>query len=107
MFFKGLIKRKTLVDREVEIYRSEQLAKVNEEIAAQTKTLIGKLNDLAFQCAQQTAEYEHIYHYTKEKRGIELAKLNEQVNFQTEKLEYLNEMIKIKEEILRKQMETP
>jgi hypothetical protein len=75
-----LSRRKNLLDKglfekDMALLRRERIIKIEEEVAAQRKDLIKKLEELAIQCANQTKDYEHNFHQTRETLGIELAKL--------------------------------
>jgi len=66
---------KELVDKEIDLYKREQYLLVDKELVEYKLAHMPELNGLAKRCAQETAEYEHTYHYAKEVKGVEIAKL--------------------------------
>lgn len=86
MFGKNIKKEKELINKELELYRRENLLKISEEIEAQRQERIKEVQDLAVRCADDTKKLEHQYHYNQETLGIEIAKLEA-------KKEYLQEVM--------------
>lgn len=74
-----LFKRKKLIDRELAVYKTEQLVKIDKQISDYRTQRQLELTELGKQCHEQIAQYEHEFHSTKETRGIELAKLQAEV----------------------------
>jgi hypothetical protein len=62
--FRNSLKKRELIDRELEIYRQERTNAINK-----------KMIELETKCATDTAEYEHTFHSNKERLGINIAKL--------------------------------
>lgn len=73
--FNKIKKRKELIDREIAVYKQEQLLKVDTAIEGYRASKAMQIETLAKQCAEQIGDYEHTFHSTKENLGIELAKL--------------------------------
>jgi hypothetical protein len=74
---------KQLFDRELELYRREKYQKLNEEIENQKLKRLKEVANIEIECHKQLADYEHEFHSTKERLGIDLAKIEA-------KLEVLN-----------------
>lgn len=81
MFWKSKTELKDLeiernrIDREIELYRREQIQNVNIDIENHKIKRLKEIANLEVECHKQMAEYEHEFHSTKEERGIELAKI--------------------------------
>jgi len=90
--FRNLRKEKELIDRELAIFREEAKLKIDQQILDYKERLI----EIAKQCHDEMAEFEHDFHSTKELRGIELAKLDAQV----QDLEIQIELITQQKEII-------
>ena len=81
MFWKSKTELKDLeiernrIDREIELYRREQMQNVNIDIENHKIKRLKEIANLEVECHKQLAEYEHEFHSTKEERGIELAKI--------------------------------
>jgi len=90
--FRNLRKEKELIDRELAIFREEAKLKIDQQILDYKERLI----EMAKQCHDEMGEFEHDYHSTKELRGIELAKLDAQV----QDLEIQIELITQQKEII-------
>jgi hypothetical protein len=81
MFWKSKTELKDLeiernrIDREIELYRREQMQNVNIDIENHKIKRLKEIANLEVECHKQMAEYEHEFHSTKEERGIELAKI--------------------------------
>ena len=72
-------KRKELIDRESELYRKEKFFEIDkavEDYRSQKQTEIQKV---ARMCQEELAQYEHEFHFAKETKGIELAKLQSKI----------------------------
>ena len=67
MWFKNITKEKKLIDRELEVYRKEEIAKITQE-----------LSQNYLDNRKQISKNEHDFHSEKERLGIELAKLEAQ-----------------------------
>lgn len=80
---KNLEVEKTLIDREIDLYRREKMQMVNSDIENEKIKRLKEVANLEIQCHKQIADYEHEFHSTKEIKGIELAKIEA-------KLEVLN-----------------
>ena len=59
------------IAKELDLYRQEEKLKIDLEILEYKKSSV----NMAKTCHDEMAEYEHEYHSTKEKRGIELEQL--------------------------------
>jgi chromosome segregation ATPase len=81
---KDLEIEKNRIDREVELYRREKMQTVNIDIENHKIKRLKEVANLEIECHKQLAEYEHEFHSTKERLGIDLAKLEA-------KIEYLKE----------------
>ncbi len=68
-------KERELIDREVELYKQKKYLTVDVEVERYRSTRQIEVQSIAEQCAKQLGEYEHDFHSTKEKLGIELAQL--------------------------------
>lgn len=82
-YLKNLKLEKTLIDREIDLYRREKMQMVNSDIENEKIKRLKEVANLEIQCHTQIADYEHEFHSTKEIKGIELAKIEA-------KLEVLN-----------------
>jgi len=91
--FKNIIKQKELIDREIELYKKEQFLKVDKEIEDYRSSRQFEIQNLAKTCNEDIAKYEHTFHYAKEQKGIELAKLQS-------KNEALADVIKARQEVI-------
>jgi hypothetical protein len=80
---KNLEVEKTLIDREIDLYRREKMQMVNSDIENEKIKRLKEVANLEIQCHKQLADYEHEFHSAKEIKGIELAKIEA-------KLEVLN-----------------
>lgn len=92
--FRNIRKQKELIDREVELYKSEKFLAVEKQIEDYRFKRQSEIQDLAKRCNEELGEYEHTYHYAKEQKGIELAKLQS-------KNEALAEVVKAREEVIK------
>lgn len=72
---KDLEIEKNRIDREIELYRREEMQNVNIDIENHKIKRLKEIANLEVECHKQMAEYEHEFHSTKEERGIELAKI--------------------------------
>lgn len=90
--FKNIKKEKELIDRELEIYRQEETLKTNKSIEDYRELKNREIENLAKRCADELGQYEHTYHYAKETKGIEIAKLESRI-------QGLGEVIKAREEV--------
>ena len=88
---------KELFDRELELYRKEKYQKLNSEIENQKLERLKEVARLEIACHRQLAEYEHTFHSTKETLGIELAKLEDKVEYLKENNEAYQTIIANKE----------
>jgi hypothetical protein len=101
----GLFKKKnkrTVIDRELDVYRRESLLVIDRELADYRKKIDEEIRGLAIKCANDTKKYEHTYHSNMESLRVEIAKLEakkenlkEIVN--TDKIAY-EKIIKAKDE---------
>lgn len=73
--FENTKKRKELIDREVKLYKNERYLEVDKSVESYRSQRQREIQELAVQCAKQIGEYEHDFHSTKERLGIELAQL--------------------------------
>lgn len=92
--FTNIRKQKELIDREVELYKKEKFLSVDKTIEDYRFTRQSEIQDLAKRCHEELGQYEHDYHWTKEQKGIELAKLEA-------KNEALAEVVKAREEVIK------
>lgn len=81
-----IIKRKDIVDGEISNYRDRLINSEKSESINRKSELQGEIEKLAIQCASDTKEYEHVYHYEKEQKGITLAKLDAEIEFKSNAL---------------------
>lgn len=72
-------RRKELIDREVELYKKEQFIAADKEVEDYYIKRSDEMIALAKRCAEELGAYEHDYHYAKETKGIELAKLEAKI----------------------------
>jgi hypothetical protein len=82
-----------LINKEIELYKKEKFLEVDKEIEDYRSERQQEILILARTCHEQIGQYEHDYHYTKEQKGIELAKLEA-------KIESLKEVLKAREEVI-------
>lgn len=73
--FTNIKKQKELIDREVKLYKNERYLEVDRSIESYRSQRQREVQDIAKKCAEQLGEYEHDFHSTKKKLGIELAQL--------------------------------
>ena len=92
--FKNIAKEKGWIDRELAIYKQEQQLVIEEELQAIRKTNADEILDLGVRCADDTAAYEHKFHKGMEKRGIELAKLDAQIEAKEMVIKARDEVVK-------------
>ncbi len=100
-FIKYHRRKKELIDTELAVYKQEQINKMELEFNQKRIQLTHKINVLAQECARQTAEYEHTFHADKEKKGILLAELGSRIVNSEDKINYLTEIINMKEVALK------
>ena len=91
--FKNILREKAFIDRELELYRKERLLAIDREIEDYRSTSNQNVQDIARRCKEELAQYEHEFHSTKERRGIELALLQG-------KYDALVECVKAREEVV-------
>lgn len=91
--FRNFTKEKELVDREIELYKSEVKLKADQELQKFIEQRNEKMKEFAIMCYRQLGEYEHEFHSTKEKGGIELAKLEA-------KAEILDQVVNAKQSLI-------
>lgn len=91
--FKNIRKEKELIDREVQLYKKEKFLEVDKAVEDYRSKRHQEIQDLAKRCHEELGQYEHDYHYEKEQKGIELAKLQS-------KCEALAETVKAREEVI-------
>ena len=95
-----IAQRKELIDTEVELYKKEKILAIDNEILEKQKHVVV----LTKQCAKEIGDNEHNFNSTKEKLGIEIAKLEAKQDFlktfnaETEKLK--EELFKMHEKML-------
>ena len=82
---KNLEVEKTLIDREIDLYRREKMQMVNSDIENEKIKRLKEVANLEIECHKQIADYEHEFHSTKEIRGIEPTYNSMVVNSATEK----------------------
>jgi hypothetical protein len=92
--FTNIRKQKELIDREVELYKKEKFLSVDKTIEDYRFKRQSEIQDLAKRYHEELGRYEHDYHWTKEQKGIELAKLEA-------KNEALAEVVKAREEVIK------
>tara|TARA_R110000772_G_scaffold17946_3_gene50092 strand:+ start:204109 stop:204477 length:369 start_codon:yes stop_codon:yes gene_type:complete len=79
MIFRNLKKEKELYVRELDIYKKEELLKIDKEVENYRQKRSTDMTNLAKLCHEQLGEFEHDFHNTKEEKGVELALLNAEV----------------------------
>jgi len=89
----NLRKEKELLKKELELYKQEEILKVDIEVQTYRQKREKEISELGKKCHEQLGQYEHVFHNTKEVRGIELAKLEA-------KVESMNELIKARQEVI-------
>jgi hypothetical protein len=89
--FRNHRKERELLDKELDLYRREKKLAIDAELEKYSSQKREAMVDMAKKCHEQLGEYEHVFHNTKEQKGIELAKLEA-------KAETLAETLKVKEE---------
>lgn len=92
--------KKRELEKELEFYKRDESMKIHEEII-----------NLRLQCAKEKGDLEHDYHAGKEKRGIELAKIEALSEAKKSELESIlkekDETIKTLKAILEKAVANP
>jgi transketolase len=83
-------------------YEAEKKLEIDKTLFEYKKSFEDKIINLARMCAQQTAEYEHTFHSSKEAKGIELAKLDAQLEYKKEQLEINQKLLDVEKEALQK-----
>ncbi len=86
-------KPKLTPDQELDLYRKEKMLEIDRQVDEYKIQRQLEMVDMAKRCAEELGEYEHNYHHTKEKKGIEIARLEA-------KLEALQETVKAREEVI-------
>lgn len=95
MFFKtkeeeaDIEKRKELIDEEVHLYEVSKRLSVDSVIVTYRMDQFKKVEKIAVECAQQIGEYEHEFHFAKQTKGIELAKLDAEIKDKQARLDDL------------------
>lgn len=92
--FTNIRKQKELIDREIELYKKEKFLSVDKTIEDYRFARQSEIQDLAKRCQEELGRYEHDYHWAKEQKGIELAKLEA-------KNEALVEVVKARGEVIK------
>lgn len=98
--FTNIRKQKELIDREVELYKKEKLLSVDKTIEDYRFKRQSEIQDLAKRCQEELGEYEHTYHYAKEQKGIELAKLEAKAEALSQVVNARGEVIKADQNLL-------
>ena len=75
IFFKKYTKRKEILSRELEIYKQEQLIKIERELEDYRINTNKQIHYLAIKCAEDRKNQEHDYHHGLELLGIDIARL--------------------------------
>jgi uncharacterized coiled-coil protein SlyX len=65
--------------KDVELYKREKMIEVDRMVADYRSSKLKEVETLALECAKQKGEYEHTFHSEKEKKGVELVKLDAQI----------------------------
>lgn len=91
--FQNLFKEKPSLDQELDLYKKKRILEIDQEVGEYKVQRQLEMVDIAKRCAKELGEYEHNYHHSKEKKGIEIAKLEA-------KLESLAETVKAREEVI-------
>lgn len=91
--FRNINKEKELIDKQVEIYKKEKFLEVDIAVENYRSKRQREIQDLAKRCQEELGQYEHDYHYAKEQKGIEIAKLES-------KYEALLETVKARKEVI-------
>lgn len=92
--FRNIEKEKSLIDREIALYKKEKLLAIDREIENYRASRQAEVDELGKQCSAQIGQYEHKFHYTKETRGVVLAKLEA-------KIEIYDLAVKAREEVVK------
>lgn len=95
------LRRKKLIDREIEVYKAEKMLAVNKQIEDYRIQRQTEVSELGKQCHEQIAQYEHEFHSTKEARGIELAKLQSKIDALEQVVQARNEVIQADNNLVR------
>ena len=88
-----------LIDKELELYRQRKELELDEEIAQRRQTEMKTVEELAFQCVEDTRTYEHDFHSAKEKLGVELVKLESEVKDKESRLKNLRTIDDLSEQV--------
>lgn len=79
-------------------YYTQKKLEVDKEIFEYKQSLMKEVEDLAMRCAKDKGHYEHDYHHTMEKLGIEIAKLEARKSeLQNDEVTY-KEWLKLKDD---------
>jgi hypothetical protein len=95
MFTNYKLKRQKL-EIELEMYEKRSKLGIDVKLEEYKKVKNAEMVQMAKQCAEELGQYEHDYHSTKEKLGIDLAKIEA-------KLEMYKQVIDANEKLVRNQ----
>lgn len=101
--FKKLKSKSDILD-ELALYRQQKMLEIDNELLNYKTKVRAEIEKLALQCAEQKGQYEHDFHYQKELKGIELAKLEasiatkkdllaKEIALKTTEIERLNKIV--------------
>ena len=96
--FSSLKNKKLAVELEVQKYKDKCMKEAQNEI----DQMVYQIQRLAKQCAIDTGNYEHEYHYNKEQKGIELALLDAQLINLHNNIDTFNQRISEKDEEIKR-----
>ena len=96
--FNSLKNKKLVVELEVQKYKEKCMKEAQNEI----DQMVDLVQRVAKQSAIDTGNYEHEYHYGKERKGIELALLDAQLINLRENVDSFNQRITEKDEEIKR-----
>lgn len=97
----GLIRKIKRINLEAELYKREKFLEIDRQVEDYRSAQQKLSQNMAQKCAEQLGEYEHTFHFTKETKGIELAKLEAKVEVLQQVVDARNEVIKADDNLLK------
>ncbi len=80
------INKKEKIDSDLELYRKRKLLDIDKDLEDYRSLKRKELSEFSQTCYKELGEYEHTYHYSKEEKGIELAKIEASIEAKKELL---------------------
>ncbi len=80
------INKKEKIDSDLELYKKRKLLDIEKELEYYRSSKGTDMLEFAMTCYKELGEYEHTYHFAKEEKGIELAKIEASIEAKKELL---------------------